>query len=172
MTMVNYIIFQKTGASKCVRNLVLNVVNEIATTIRKIRYSESGRFQFLLQVICYLQFFISATVTSATIGSGLVIPRDTCGYSIYHNLLLNYHVLYVNRWHIGSLKGHLWESRSPKLYIKYHILQCTLFNAVIHYSDSKAHGANMRPIRVLSAPDGPLIGSKDLVMWVFHLSFC
>ena len=33
------------------------------------------------------------------------------------------------------------------------------------YPDSKVHGANMGPIWVLSAPDGPHFGPMNLVIW-------
>ena len=35
---------------------------------------------------------------------------------------------------------------------------------VLHLPESKVHGTNMGPIRVLSAPDGPHVGSMNLAI--------
>ena len=37
-----------------------------------------------------------------------------------------------------------------------------------HVPDSKVHGANMGPTRVLSAPCGPHVGPMSLAIWVSH----
>ena len=39
------------------------------------------------------------------------------------------------------------------------------------FPDSKAHGANMGPTRVLSAPGGPHVGSMKLAFRVSYLPF-
>ena len=36
-----------------------------------------------------------------------------------------------------------------------------------HSPDSSVHGANMGPIWVLSAPDGPHVGPMNLAIWVY-----
>ena len=41
-----------------------------------------------------------------------------------------------------------------------------------HNPDSKVHGANMGPIWVLSAPDGPHVGPMNLATWVGFIVFC
>ena len=48
----------------------------------------------------------------------------------------------------------------------YHLLSLaeTLLNRA--YPDSKVHGANMGPIWVLSAPNGPHVGAMNFAIWV------
>ena len=41
------------------------------------------------------------------------------------------------------------------------------YDYVFIYPDSKVHGANMGPTRVLSAPDGPLVGPMNLAIRVY-----
>ena len=42
----------------------------------------------------------------------------------------------------------------------------------ISFPDSKVHGANMGPIWVLSAPDGPHVGPMNFVIWVGLVQSC
>ena len=44
-------------------------------------------------------------------------------------------------------------------------------NVLSNSSDSKAHGANMKPIWVLSAPDGPHVGPMNLAIRVCSQPF-
>ena len=82
-------------------------------------------------------------------------------------------------WQLSKLIAkHKLVNYNDKSY--FHILTYLLCHWCFHhipfqfhiYPNSKIHGPNMGPTKVLSAPDGPHVGLMNLVIWVVKVSLC